>query len=62
MNTGMDKRTEWVVGNAVSDFAKKCEESQRKEGRRWIPSKDSKVAGHYEYLHSDGQWKTEKPQ
>jgi hypothetical protein len=54
MNTGMDKRTEWVVGNAVRDFARQCEERERAEGRRWVPSQDHKSAGHYEYLHADG--------
>jgi hypothetical protein len=62
MNTGMDKKTEWTARNVARAFAVKCEDTERKEGRRWVAAKDSKSAGHYEYLHADGNWKTEKPQ
>lgn len=62
MKTGMDKNTEWVTGSLARAFAAKCEDTERKEGRRWVAAKDSRSAGYYEYLQADGTWKTEKPQ
>ena len=60
MNTGMTKKTEYVVSLAVHDFEKRCEKSAVAAGRRWVPAKNSKSAGHYEFLHADGIWKIEK--